>query len=180
MYLKFCIKQMFKNEIIIWSFHQFNVIFIYFIFFSLDHFQTWNQNFRNFSIINQRSDQKVFYVKLIANCYKNKKKFNQSNQTDEEKVTLKIKTFSSIWCDAFDCSDALLSSTLGRPARGQVPLAWTDDYLESQLLHHSWENPSLTRSSWGRRTSFLKGARYSDQISRPACAYIISSATTQW
>ena len=57
-----------------------------------------------------------------------KEKFNQSNQTDEGRVTLKIKTFSSIWCDAFACSDALLSPTLGRPARGQVPLAWTDNY----------------------------------------------------
>ena len=58
-----------------------------------------------------------------------KEKSNQSNQVDEKGATLKIKAFSSIWCDAFACSDALLSSTLGRPARGQVPLAWTDDYM---------------------------------------------------
>ena len=36
--------------------------------------RTWSSIFRNFSIINQRSNQKVFYVKSIANCYKNKKK----------------------------------------------------------------------------------------------------------
>ena len=62
-----------------------------------------------------------------------KKKFNQLNQIDEKKVTLKIKTFLSIWCDAFDCSDALLSPTLGRPARGEGPLARTDDYMLAAL-----------------------------------------------
>ena len=36
--------------------------------------RTWSLIFRNFSTINQRSDQKVFYVKSIANCYKNKRK----------------------------------------------------------------------------------------------------------
>ena len=36
--------------------------------------RTWSQNFRNFSTINQKSDQEVFYVKSIAYCYKNKKK----------------------------------------------------------------------------------------------------------
>ena len=44
-----------------------------FIDFACPH-RTWSQNFRNFSITNQRSDQEVFYMKSAANYYKNKRK----------------------------------------------------------------------------------------------------------
>ena len=105
-----------------WNFINFHVS----LDVSLEHKVRFSKIFQ--SSINVRI-RKFFMWNRLQITIKIKKKFNQSNQTDEKKVTLKIKTFSSIWCDAFVCSDALLSPTLGRPARGQVPLAWTDDYI---------------------------------------------------